>query len=153
MPPKLKRRNIGITLIEVVVALTIAALVTAAAVPAVGSALDRARATTGTRELVVALKTTRHEARTSGADALFTLDIGTRVYRIAGGRDGTLTTPDGATLALLTAESERLSETTGAIRFLPDGSSTGGTITLTHRGREQRVEVDWLTGHVRAVSP
>lgn len=153
MPPKLQRRNAGLTLIEVVVALTIAALVTAAAVPAVGGALDRARANTGTRELVVALKTTRHEARTSGADALFTLDVGTRVYRIAGGRDRTLDAPDGATLTLLTAESERLTEMAAAIRFFPDGSSTGGTIVLTHRGREQRVEVDWLTGHVRAVSP
>lgn len=153
MPPKLQRRNAGLTLIEVVVAVTIAALVTAAAVPAVGSALDRARANTGTRELVVALKTTRHEARTSGADALFTLDINARVYRIAGGRDRALGTPDGATLTLLTAESERLTETAGAIRFFADGSSTGGTIVLTHRGREQRVEVDWLTGHVRAVSP
>jgi general secretion pathway protein H len=112
-----------------------------------------ARANSGARELVVALKTTRHEARTSGADALFTLDVDARVYRIAGGRERTLDAPEGATLALLTAESERLTETVGAIRFFPDGSSTGGTITLTHRGREQRVEVDWLTGHVRAVSP
>lgn len=153
MPSTLPRRNTGLTLIEVVVALTIAALVTAAAVPAVGTALDRVRANSGTRELVIALKTTRHEARTSGADALFTLDVNARVYRIAGGQDRIVDTPDGATLTLLTAESERLTETAGTIRFFPDGSSPGGTITLTHRGRKQRVEVDWLTGHVRAVSP
>jgi general secretion pathway protein H len=153
VPPTLKRRNAGLTLVEVVVALTIAALLTAVAVPAVGSALERVRANGGMRDLVVALKTTRHEARASGAEALFTLDVGARVYRIAGGRERALNAPDGATVTLLTAESERLTEAAGAIRFFPDGSSTGGTITVTHRGREQRVEVDWLTGHVRVVSP
>jgi general secretion pathway protein H len=153
VPPTRKRRSTGLTLIEVVLALTIAALVTAVAVPAVGGALDRVRANGATRDLVVALKTTRREARASGADALFTLDVSARVYRIAGGHDRSVNPPDGATLTLLTAESERLTEMAGTIRFFPDGSSTGGTITLTHRGREQRVEVDWLTGHVRAVSP
>jgi general secretion pathway protein H len=150
---KLKRRNSGFTLIEVVVALTIAALLTAAAVPAVGRALERARTNNGARELVAALKSTRHEARASGVEALFTLDVATRLYRIAGGGDRALPVPDGSTLTLLTAESERLTQTAGAIRFFPDGSSTGGTITLANRGREQRVEIDWLTGHIRAVTP
>jgi general secretion pathway protein H len=148
-----KRRSIGITLIEVVVALTIATLLTAAAVPAIGRALDRLRANGSTRELVVALKSTRQQARASGTDALFTLDVDTRVYRIAAGSDHTLATPQDATLTLLTAESERLGESAGSIRFFPDGSSTGGAITVTHRGRAHRVDVDWLTGHVRAVPP
>jgi general secretion pathway protein H len=150
---KPKGRNTGITLIEVVVALTIAALLTAAAVPALDRALDRARANDSTRELVAALKATRHEARASGADALFTLDVGTRVYRLARGGARVLAAPDGATLTLLTAESERLTQTAGAIRFFSDGSSTGGSVTLTYRGREQRVEIDWLTGHIRAMAP
>ena len=153
MRTKLQRRNTGFTLIEVVIALTIAALLTAVAVPAIGRALDRARTNSSTGELVTALKTARHEARASGNDALFTLDVSTHVYRVANGRDRALSVSDGATLTLLTAESERLTQTTGSIRFFPDGSSTGGTITLTHRGREQRVEIDWLTGHVRAVAP
>jgi general secretion pathway protein H len=150
---KLQRNHTGITLIEVVVALTIAALLTAAAAPAIDRALDRARTNNGTRELVAALKTARHEARASGVDALFALDVATHTYRVAGGGNRTLAAPDGATLTLLTAESERLTPTAGAIRFFPDGSSTGGTITLRHRSREQRVEIDWLTGHVRAVAP
>lgn len=152
MQTKLYWRNTGFTLTEVVVALTIAALLTAVAVPALGRALERVRTNNSTRELVTALKATRLEARTSGADALFTLDVATHVYRIANGQDRALPVGDGATLTLLTAESERLSQTAGAIRFLPDGSSTGGSITLTYRGREQRVEIDWLTGQVMAVT-
>jgi general secretion pathway protein H len=150
---KIKRHASGITLIEVLVALTIAAMLTAAAVPAVTRALDRARTNNNTRELVAALKTARLEARASGAEALFILDVATRVYSVAQGRDRALAVPDVTTLSLLTAESERLTQTAGAIRFFADGSSTGGTITLSLRGREQRVEIDWLTGHVRAVGP
>jgi general secretion pathway protein H len=150
---KLQQRNLGFTLIEAVVALTIAALLAAAAVPTMSRAVERARTNSSIRELVTALKMTRHDARASGADALFTLDVATHLYRIANGGDRSLAVADGANLTLLTAESERLTQTAAAIRFFPDGSSTGGTITLTFRGREQRIEIDWLTGRVRAVSP
>lgn len=148
-----KHRAAGTTLIEVVVALTITALLTATAVPAVGRALDRARANSGARELVLALKTARQRARTTGNEVLFALDVAARAYHVAPGNDRTLAIPQDATLSLLTAESERLGDTAGAIRFLPDGSSSGGTITLAHGGRDLRIEIDWLTGHVRTVAP
>lgn len=150
---KLTRLYAGVTLIEVVVALTLAALLTATAAPAIGRAFDRARTNDSVRELVASLKATRQEARASGSDALFTLDVAARVYRVGDGKERALSASADSTLMLLTAESERVTETAGAIRFFPDGSSTGGTITLTHRGRELRVEIDWLTGHVRAASP
>lgn len=146
-------RAAGMTLIELTVALTIAALLAATAVPAVGRALDRARASGGARELVLALKNARQQARTTGDEVLFTLDVATGIYRVAQGRDRALSIAQDATLSLLTAESERLGETTGAIRFLPDGSSSGGTITLTQESRALRIEIDWLTGHVRTVMP
>ena len=37
----------------------------------------------------------------------------------------------------------------GRIRFFPDGSSTGGRVTLTSDERLYHVDVDWLTGQVR----
>jgi general secretion pathway protein H len=36
----------------------------------------------------------------------------------------------------------------GAIVFAPDGSSSGGTVTLATEGRRVQVEVNWLTGRV-----
>ena len=36
----------------------------------------------------------------------------------------------------------------GAIRFYPDGSSTGGRITVASGERKYLVDVDWLTGRV-----
>ena len=40
------------------------------------------------------------------------------------------------------------SDKRGAIRFYPDGSSTGGRITVSSGERKFLVDVDWLTGRV-----
>jgi ribose transport system permease protein len=37
------------------------------------------------------------------------------------------------------------------VEFAPDGSSTGGTITLRDGARVVRITIDWLTGRVRIV--
>jgi general secretion pathway protein H len=37
---------------------------------------------------------------------------------------------------------------TAAIRFFPDGSSSGGTISLSGANRDYFIGVDWLTGRV-----
>ena len=34
------------------------------------------------------------------------------------------------------------------IRFMPDGSSSGGRIELAHGGRRMLVGVDWISGRV-----
>jgi general secretion pathway protein H len=48
----------------------------------------------------------------------------------------------------MTTAPERRSETTGLIRFYPDGSSTGGGVSL-QRGRDRfDILVNWLTGGV-----
>jgi general secretion pathway protein H len=49
---------------------------------------------------------------------------------------------------LLTAAGERRDDRTGGIRFNPDGSSTGGRISIGDGHRAIAVGVDWLTGRV-----
>jgi len=51
-------------------------------------------------------------------------------------------------LALYTADQEIINETTGRIRFFPDGASTGGHISVLMERVEWRINVDWLTGAV-----
>lgn len=53
--------------------------------------------------------------------------------------------PAGMTLAAEDVRGGDLS----AIRFFPDGSSTGGRLTLSAAGRTRVVAVDWLSGQVR----
>ena len=51
-------------------------------------------------------------------------------------------------LGLDTARSELIDAASGQIRFFPDGSSTGGRITLTMQAQQAQVTVDWLTGQI-----
>jgi general secretion pathway protein H len=48
---------------------------------------------------------------------------------------------------MLTARQEVQNER-GYIRFFPDGSSTGGSITLRQGKREIAVQVQWLSGRI-----
>ena len=59
--------------------------------------------------------------------------------------------PESMALKLYTAQSELLDSATGGIRFFPDGSSTGGAITVSGPKLAYRVNVDWLTGTVAIV--
>jgi general secretion pathway protein H len=56
--------------------------------------------------------------------------------------------PADLSLELLTISGEALNGREGDIRFNPDGSSTGGRISLADGPRRIDVGVDWLTGRV-----
>jgi general secretion pathway protein H len=52
-------------------------------------------------------------------------------------------------VSLYTAQSETVDETAGRIRFFPDGSATGGQVTLRGGAVQRKVDVNWLTGEVK----
>ena len=56
--------------------------------------------------------------------------------------------PQGADLKLFTAQADIVNDSTGAIRFFPDGGSNGGRITIGSGERKYDVDIDWLTGRV-----
>jgi general secretion pathway protein H len=56
--------------------------------------------------------------------------------------------PESVRLGLFTAEAELSGEGLGSIRFYPDGSSTGGRVSLEAAGKRRLVDVNWLTGAV-----
>jgi hypothetical protein len=51
-------------------------------------------------------------------------------------------------IAVTSAATEVIGPTRAAIRFLGDGSATGGQIALSDGRRGATVAVDWLTGRV-----
>jgi general secretion pathway protein H len=51
-------------------------------------------------------------------------------------------------ISLVTARSELDTDRVGKIRFFPDGTSTGGRITLARGERKYGVDINWLTGQV-----
>ncbi len=137
----------GFTLLEILLVLAIMALAAALTLPALvrpsGSELRAATAT-----LAGGLRRAREAAVNSNREATLTLDLDRHTFTVSGEPRGRGLPPE-LELALFTARSELDGERTGRIRFFPDGSSTGGRVSLTSGQRRYHVDVDWLTGQVR----
>lgn len=141
----------GFTLIELLVVLAIAGLIMAVTPPLLSSAMPGLQLKGTARQLAAGLRFARGRAVAQRAEAVLALDLETRSVSISG-REGSLSIPDDLDVELVSAVSELQDEGTGSIRFFPDGSSTGGRITLSYRGRGYDLDVDWLTGRVSIVA-
>ncbi|HET7548377.1 MAG TPA: GspH/FimT family protein [Usitatibacter sp.] len=141
------RKAAGFTLLELIVVLVLAAAIYAVllGVPLRGGSSADLKA--AARTLASALRQAQATAMATRHDATLTLDLEAREFRLPGEKDARKL-PSDIDLKLYTAESEVTSERTGAIRFYPDGSSTGGRITVYSGPRQYLVDVDWLTGRV-----
>ncbi len=137
----------GFTLLELVVVLVVMAVVAAVAAPPLMGRIGSVQARTAARDVATALRQTRSEAIGANVDVAFGVDIDAHTYAIEGRPPHRL--PPDLAVSLFTADSERLGPTAGAIRFFPDGSSTGGEITLAGAGGTSVVRVEWLTGQIR----
>jgi general secretion pathway protein H len=141
------RHASGFTLLEVIVVLVIAAMAYAVllGVPMRGGSVADLKA--ASRALASALRQAQTTAMATRRDALLTIDLDSREF-VVGGDPTTRKLPEGLDLKLYTAQQEVTSERRGSIRFYPDGSSTGGRITVAAGERKYLVDVDWLTGKV-----
>ncbi len=136
----------GFTLIELLAVLFILAFVAAVVVPSLGggAAIELRSAA---RSLAAGLRHTRNRALNDNRSAVLDLDVVKREFRLPG-EQRVRKLPKRIDIVLFTARSEQQSEQRGAIRFFPDGSSTGGRITLSTDSMRYLVNVDWLTGKV-----
>jgi general secretion pathway protein H len=100
-------------------------------------------------ELAANLRLARSEAILSNRPVVLDVDLVGHRYRVGTGTPRHL--PADISLELLTIAGEVLNGREGAIRFNPDGSSTGGRISLADGRRRVGVGVDWLTGRVSVV--
>ncbi len=137
----------GYTLFEVLVTLAIIGMVLAAVPLVAGGPRPGAEVRAAAIELASALRQTRSEAIAGFRSETFILDIERGVYRAGSARPESAL-PEGMEFSLYTARSELEDENTGRIRFFPDGSATGGRVTLASGGHSYVVAVDWLTGAV-----
>lgn len=140
-------RSEGFTLFEMLLTLALAAALTMLVVPNFGPAIDSARLKSASRNIASALRQTRTLAIKQRRDVRLTLDIHQHVYRISG-ESRVFRLPEEVELKLFTADSEIIDQGRGSVRFFPDGSSTGGRVTLMAGERKRIVDVNWLTGHV-----
>ena len=134
-------------MLELLVVLAIAASVMAVALPQFSRMASLVAVKSAARELASALRSARSQAIAGQREVALMLDVQARTYRLAGATQIRRLGSD-LELKLLAAQSEVSTPQTGAIRFFPDGSSTGGRVTLAAIGQSYIVDVNWLTGRV-----
>ena len=144
------RADDGFTLLELLVVMAVVGIVLVLVSPSLPQALSAVKLKTATRELATAVRAAAAEAVFHHRDVAFSLDVESGHYTVGSATRGRTVDPD-LELKLLTAESEKVSETQGRIRFFPDGSSTGGQVTLANETGQYEIAVDWLTGKVAIV--
>ena len=137
----------GFTLVELLVVLIVIGLLVALAPISMHRAIPGLELRTTTRELAAALRNTRGTAIRDNREMALTLDVEAGWYRLDG-RRGEQEIPGDIELKLLTATSELEGEGAGRIRFFPDGTSTGGQITLARDDDTYYILIDWLSGRV-----
>jgi len=145
--PRSAKREGGFTILEVLVVLVIAAMayVLVLGVPMRGASVDDLKS--AARTLASGLRQAQTTAMATRRDTLLTLDMESKEFVVPGVSEARRL-PQDLDFKLYTAQSEVTSETRGSIRFYPDGSSTGGRITVSSGERKYLVDVDWLTGRV-----
>lgn len=142
-----RARARGFTLLEILLVLAVLAIGAALILPA----LVRPSGTelrTATGSVVAGLRRAREAALSTQQPAALSVDLDARRFSVSG-EAGHRQLPQRVDLQLFTARSELDSGHRGHIRFFPDGSSTGGRVTLVSGERAYHVDVDWFTGQVR----
>jgi general secretion pathway protein H len=137
----------GFTLLEMLVVLTILALIATVALPNLMHPSDRRRLDAAAQGLLGAIRLTRATAITRNAEMALEIDVDRRTYYSPAVRARSFG-PD-MVVRLTVAGPKQSTASRGGFRFFPDGSSTGGDVELLLGGKEARLCVDWLTGAVR----
>lgn len=142
-----RRARAGFTLIELVVALAIAAGLAALVPPALGALRDGMNYRDTVREVFTGLRAARERARAEGHETRYLVDLARR--RHGGDAAPLRELPEPLQLRVTVAGIEWSADQVGAIRFLPQGGATGGSIDVIRADRSGvRITVDWLSGAV-----
>ena len=141
------RRERGVTLLELIIVISLMAILTAVVIPMFGGGVSTTELRGSARQIAAGLRTARSEALAQRRETFLVLDVAGKRFKVdQDPREHKL--PSGVDLKLFTAQNDLVDATTGAIRFFPDGGSNGGRITLAAGTRKYEVDVDWLTGRV-----
>lgn len=138
-------RQRGFTLIELLVVLLIIGVVLSLAPVAFHRVVPSLELKSAARQVAAVFREARSLAIRDNREAAVIVDTVAKTYSLAtGNRAHRLA--EGFGVSMVAAASEQIDDSTGQIRFFPDGSSTGGRLTLSKNEREYHIVVDWLTG-------
>ena len=138
----------GFTLLELLVVLFIVVLGFAMIGINLSSGSDATALKAAARDIVSALRYARGQALMSHQEATVAIDLAENSYTVSG-RTKNYLIPNTIALTVVTAQSELTGNGLGNIRFFPDGSSTGGKITLEQGKAAWEININWLTGQIK----
>jgi general secretion pathway protein H len=141
------RREAGFTLAEMLVVVTIIGLIASAALPMLGRPSEKLRLRAIADGVVAALRLTREAAIVRNVETVLMIDVEKHTLQ-------SVVIPlrrfaPEIVAKLQFAAPEQTGQYAGGFRFFPDGSSTGGTLTLSLRDQREVICVQWLTGEAR----
>ena len=137
----------GFSLLELLIVVVIMGMVYVLVPGMIFGGVSGADLRASSRDIASGLRQARSLAVSGRREASVTLDLDKRAFSLSGNAR-IFQLPEKLELKLYTAQSEIVNERQGSIRFFPDGSSTGGRVTVASGERKYLVEVDWLTGKV-----
>lgn len=145
------RRHDGFSLIELMLVMVLVVALFGLVGTSIRRSVTGAELRNEVREVIAGLRHTRGQAVIQRGEQLFRVDADRLTWQAAGREPEQL--PEGLDITLETARSEMTGENAGAIRFFPDGSSTGGSVLLSVGERKWFVTVGWLTGEISQDPP
>ncbi len=144
-----RRGQGGFTLLEIMVVLAVLGLVMGL-VLSHGPMRSRTLQTHAVAaEVARVLRGARGQAIGGDRPVEVVFDLAAHGLRVDGGKLQTL--PPQVAIAVTANITQTLGQRLAGFRFAPDGSASGGTVTLAEGGLRLAVGVDWLTGRVSIV--
>jgi len=141
----------GFTLLEMVCALAIIALMAAVLLPFIPHETSRARLQAYALQVATLLKADRNAAISRSISVATLVDARGRVINSGVSRE-TIHIPDDVRFDAVLPQTCERQAALSTIRFFANGGSCGGTIALTRFRSNYEIQVNWLTGRIEVVS-
>lgn len=135
----------GFTLLELLVALVIASLAISIVVPRFAALIPGVEIRGETQKVSALLRLARSRAIATG-EVVVLARIKDPLALEMSNEDSLYTWPSSIDLEI--SGSQQTVDAAQEIAFYPNGSSSGGTVTLNSASRSYQLSVDWLSGRV-----
>jgi general secretion pathway protein H len=143
----MRAKEAGFTLVEMLVVLALVAVTAAVSLPYSLTGGEARKLDAFAQTVVAKLNAAQIKALSSNEDTVLRFDVA-RGLIVEAGPDPQTALPRGITLQVTTSKDEVILDR-AAIRFFPNGGSTGGTIILSKDDQNRIIAINWLTGAIK----